>query len=373
MAFSTVSKCVADTCFELFLQHGSGMEPLQCADNSYAANSEDFSVFIDLAEAASGQFSATHDGLTIFGGADPNNARPASLLAPFSSSTNVTATGDASGVTAISIAHEGEIASMARNIAFQSASFETKSRVAFSPVKTGSPGASVPLTIQLAGIFLLQDNTGGGSTGAALAGAQFEVRRISGVGPSFSGGTDFDLSINPMPNLFGDFAGSTSVSPAGAGRFSIAVQHSMTINVAEGETMAVDSATNGNIFTDGFESGDTSIWRAATSTPLVFTISSTDPNVRFEVIPETPPSGGGGLARIVDWRQVARTDDDVTLRIEWISAPDANYGIDFSRDGRTWVPMPGSENVPSEGARTFRQLEVDIGAEPNALVRVREL
>ena len=271
------------------------------------------------------------------------------------------------------VVHTGNVSSRVRNIDFQTATFESKSRVAFRPIKTGSPGASIPLTIQLAGTFFLQDNASGGSTGACVAGTEYQVVRSSGATPSFTGALDLDLAIDPAPNLFGDLTDTTTVTPDGPGRFRLAVSHTTTFNVTEGELMAVDSATNGNIFTDGFESGDPSIWSAATSVPFVFTINSSDPGVRFEVIPEPPPSGGNNFAQIVDWRQTDRTGDNVTFHLEWLSEVQVNYAIDFSRDGQTWTTLTGNESVSSQGARTSRLLEIDIDGEPNALIRVRKL
>ena len=58
----------------------------------------------------------------------------------------------------------------------------------------------------------------------------------------------------------------------------------------EGESIVLETDTFGSIFSDGFESGDVSAWTASSPDTFAFRISSSDPNVRFIIVPE--PSSG---------------------------------------------------------------------------------
>ncbi len=358
----------ADTCFEVFARLGA--VTMQCAENNYFANNSDFSVFTDLAESGTGTFEAAYDGLDLFGGPDPNNARPANLIEPYSANTDLGTTVDAVGITEFTVTHGGEASFMPRDIAFQSAGYDTRSRVIFMPVTTGNPATPVAVTINVAGTVFMQDGPAGSSTGAAFAGANFLLAIPGGGGPSFDGVAELDLAINPAPTYIGDFSGSTaSATPAGPNAFDVAIQEAVTFNLTPNQQVTLDSGSFGTLFSDGYNSGDTGVWKIASTNGVVFTVSSTDPNVRFQVIPD-PPSPGSDRPKIVGWTKTSQLNDVFTFDIVWTSQTGSSYRVDFSHDGSNWMIVPGQEDVAGLGALTQRTLTIDLGNERNLLVRV---
>jgi hypothetical protein len=87
------------------------------------------------------------------------------------------------------------------------------------------------------------------------------------------------------------------------------------------------------------------------------------------ILDEFAPAAAPTDFRIVEWRQTGQVGDTREFAIAWNSRPAETYRIDRSTDGRIWTPVPGADDLPSQGLRSEHALSFDA-ADPTLLVRV---
>lgn len=302
----------AQLCFDVF---NSNSDPLlQCADTDYFlapvdggfANAEEF------VGSNTGLSSANFNGADLFN--DPGDTRPPNLLDPFFSSVDLQTTQDGMGTTSFTTNHRGSVNMGPRDSLFQSAAYQTRSRITFQPINTDNPGGPTTIVFNLDYTLTLADPLDNAGLGAALG----------GLGIQFLGGNDdpfdeplFDVSAlveldldlgdgDDEPEFFGfddpeldDAIIEIDFEPAEPeidDVFDIDISIDLEIDIdtdfdlEPDEPIILELDTFGSIFSDGFESGDVSAWTASSPNTFTFTIASPDPNVRFLLtIPE--PSG----------------------------------------------------------------------------------
>ena len=178
------------------------------------------------------------------------------------------------------------------------------------------------------------------------------------------------ISIRHPPSSEG-FADRTVATPrATAGEFDIATTFEVTINATPNQEIVLESSTFGSVFTDLFAAEDPDTWSASIPDTTVIAITSSDPAVRFQLVPDPPQPDNRRPATIIDWQRTNRTPTSSTYAIVWTSTADASYRIDSSTDGRTWAPISGKESIASQGTQTASDLAFDTQNNPKILVRV---
>ena len=299
----------AQLCFDVF--SGNDNPLLTCADTDF---------FIDDSEPGfdpdsftgfdTGEFSAELDGFDLFD--DPNVNAPPNLGNPFFSraDTSITTngTGDATGITFL---HRGVVTMSPADSEFQSAAFGARSRVTFVAINTIDPNAPIELKLDIDFDFELTDPIDNATMGAALGGLGVKVN----IGEpdlepefDFSALAELDTAdIDDELNFFGfddpDLDdgivafGGTPAGPDIDDIFDIEIDIEVELggiddelDIESGDEITIETDTFGSIFSDGFESGDTSAWSMSSPDTFTFMISSPDPNVIFVLVPE--PSSG---------------------------------------------------------------------------------
>jgi hypothetical protein len=203
----------------------------------------------------------------------------------------------------------------------QSASFGGRSRVTFIPITVDGSVDPVDYDLLLKHAFELGDPEENAGKGAASAGTEFSIYRDDGLAPflGFNGFAQLDLANNPEPVFFGDFDDlfvTESFERSEPGRndlFDVSIEYSARSTATPGEVIILDTGSYGSIFTDGFESGDTSAWTVSSENTFEFSISSPDPNVRFMIL-----------------REPASFEINAGLNDAWVNADAALQGMFFT-------------------------------------------
>ncbi len=263
------------SCFSFVDGLGPG-EAGVCADSFYQLGSE--VVF----GADHGPTSAEHDATTLFPG-----GLPAHLLPPFRAGSVLSIVGlpDAADSFSIKMTSEISLVPTTELITFVEADVGSRNLTVFTPTNSG--GGTLTLDIAWSEIFVLTDPPGNASGGTVLFSSNFILSDPGGFIAIGSGGADLDTAFSTVPTFFGAFDGA-DVTDLGFGSFRIAVSLLNTFDVESGEQLKLETGSFASIFSDGFESGDTSAWSAASVDSTVFTISSPDPTVSFSVVVPLP-------------------------------------------------------------------------------------
>ena len=269
-----------------------------CADVSYSADGwigsqgpEDFySVLGSNFGLASGNF----DGFKLWSQDTAETSAPDNVQSPFGASADIQVSNDN---RAFSIQHRGAVTMGPRDSLFQSIDHGGLSRVTFITLAGGSTGP-VTLEPEFAFEFILRDPSGNATTGDVQAAARMSIFGENSQVPlfEFSGICALDLAIAPDPQCFGDFNGAAvSFEPSGPGigdEFDVAVNFHATFQANPGEELQLETDTFGSIFTDGFESGDTSAWSSSSPDTFNASVSSSNPNVQFKIVTEPNINAG---------------------------------------------------------------------------------
>ena len=281
----------AQFCLDIFAADSSPF--LQCADADFFFAPVDggFDSAETFSSAGIGTINAALDGDGIF---DPG-ARPANVLDPFFSSVEFTSTtGALGGTTSFTSAHRGSVSMAPADSFFQSAAFGTRSRVTFIPVNTVDPDAPISIMLNLNYTVSLSDPLANDGLGAALGG--FGIKLLGGNSgplgtPKFdvSALVELDLDDTTLePEFFGfddpeldDGIIEIDFEPSGPGiddEFDIEIDIEIELEVDDfdldiDEPIILELDTFGSIFSDGFESGDTAAWSAASPDTFTFTHS----------------------------------------------------------------------------------------------------
>jgi hypothetical protein len=186
-----------------------------------------------------------------------------------------------------------------RDVPFQSAFGETFSRVIFTPFIPGNGAETIPLNLAFDFTFtLMDDSTTGGNMGAALVGADVSILGDD-LEPvfNFDGLAQLDLDFDDDTEFLGDWddPGIATSDPLGSNSFESKIEADFTIEEMAEEELLLESDTFESIFSDGFESGDTSVWSSSSPDSFVITISSPDPRVRFIIGGLDPPVVAGDM------------------------------------------------------------------------------
>ena len=275
----------AQLCFDVFslLDDPS----LACADAGYTVEGADGIPGRDgFGGSDTGDLDANFEGFDLFDEEDPDMAPPDNLFEPFFSDTQFNPTNSGGQTIAFLAKHRGEVNLGVRDSDFQSAAFGSRSRTTFVPFTTN--GDPDPVVIEL--LFelesTLRDPTDNATMGGVSSHAGAKIFDDDPFDPlfGFSGSAELDLEIDDEPTFFGDFDGigtSTPLDPDIADEFDIDVELKSTLLVDPDDPLILETDTFGSIFTDGFESGDTSVWSSSSPDTFKFTVSSPNPNVRF--------------------------------------------------------------------------------------------
>ncbi len=283
----------AQLCFDIFEDLTD--PSLSCADTFYFVDgpggTTDFDQFGD---SDTGLLGAEFDGFDLFDPDDPELAPPDNLLEPFFSDIQYNQTNIGGQINSFQARHRGSVSMRARDSNSQSASYGTRSRITFIPFTTDGSTDPVILDLDFDFDFTLEDPADNATNGAARAAASARIFNPDDpLEPlfDFDGFADLDLDFDDEPTFAADFDGpASSFEPSGPGiddQFDIDIDFDTTFQATPGRPLTLDTDTFGQIFTDGFESGDTSAWSATSIDTYVFTVSSSNPNVRFMFILES--------------------------------------------------------------------------------------
>ncbi len=283
----------AQLCFDIFEDLTD--PSLSCADTFYfvdgpVSGTDDQSLFTD---GDTGLLGADFDGFDLFDPTDPELAPPDNLLEPFFSDIQYNQTNIGGQINTFQARHRGSVSMRSRDSESQNASYGTVSRITFIPFTTDGSTDPVILDLDFDFDFTLEDpveNQGGGGAFAGAAAKIFDPDDPLEPLFDFNGFAALDLEFDDEPAFGFDFDGpASSFEPSGPGitdEFDIDVEFDTTFTATPGRPLTLDTDTFGAIFTDGFESGDTSAWKASSIDTYVFTISSSNPNVRFMFVVE---------------------------------------------------------------------------------------
>ena len=353
----------AEDCWDLINGLPAGLT-MQCAGCSYFSADFLFLMETELFETRGGLFAATANGLDMFTAADP---RPASVLAPFSSATNMTSTQDGGGITRIDISHRGEVSLAPRDIYFQTTYLDCQSRVVFTPQKVGgAPGVAVPVTLSLDFTVLLEDDLPGvGTKGISSSRAEIDLEAPGFFPTEFEGVVVFDRDTDSVPVFSGDFDGLATAVPEGDG-FRITAQFEVTVDLLPGEEVHLDATSAATLSSEEYGPGVSEGWSASTPEAIVYTISSSDPAVRFELGTDDP-----NQPEIIEWQQLSKDGDSTRFQIAWTSIADRTYRLESSPDMQSpWTAVPGREGIASQGSLTTSQVVFNTRNHPHKFYRV---
>jgi len=287
----------AQLCFDLF---DDLTDPtFSCADASYFVDGVDGGDdLLFFGDADTGLLGADFDGFDLFDPDDPELAPPDNLLDPFFSDIQYNQTNIGGQIDSFQARHRGSISMGARNSRFQSAAYGSQSRITFIPFTTDDSTDPVILDLDFSFEFTLKDPSANATRGGATAAAGVQIISDDPLEPlfDFEGLAQLDLEFDDDPEFFGDFDGpGTSFEPSGPGiddEFDIDVEFETTFPATPGEPLTLDTDTFGSIFTDGFESGDTSAWSSSSGDTFGFSVSSANPMVRFKMVTEPTINAG---------------------------------------------------------------------------------
>ena len=287
--FVGVGLSQAQLCFDVFATNDADV--LQCSDADYFFDPPGGGFDPEMTNGSdTGITSSSFQGRDIFN--SPAEV-PSTIEGEFFSSNTFSVVEDAMGVSQLDFAHRGRVSMGPTDSDSQQAAFNNRSRVTFVPVNVTEPNPN--LNVSLIFTLTLTDAPGNNTTGAPFA----------GVGANFIGGNDgvsefgfqglieLDLALASEPEVFGFESVSDDVAstftPNGTGTFDIELEIDTDFPLDSfdlGEEIIVEVDTFGAIFSDGFESGDVSVWTSASPDTMALNLSSNDPNLRFQIIPE---------------------------------------------------------------------------------------
>ncbi len=280
------SSARAQLCFDIFEDLTD--PSLSCADTFYFVIDPDGDPGVqNFGDSDTGLLGAEFDGFDLFDPDDPDLAPPDNLLEPFFTSTQASFNNDAGQISDFTITQRGAINLGARDSTIQQGSYGSVSRITFIPFTTDGDTDPVILDLDFDFEFTLRDPSENTGNGSALVGGGASIFDDDPLEPlfDFSGLAALDLEFDDEPEFFGDFDGpASSFEPSGPGiddEFDIDIEFDTTFQATPGQPLTLDTDTFGSIFTDGFESGDTSAWSASSPDTYLFTVSSSDPTVRF--------------------------------------------------------------------------------------------
>ena len=161
----------------------------------------------------------------------------------------------------------------------------SSAQVSFTPQHPSS--TIVPVDLRVHVDFVIDDPLDLASLGQVEGGSSFS---LSGPGTfEFDSGFFIYDSLNSSPELFGmfDVSGIVMDGPT-PGSKTLTLDVMMNLDLATNQPHTFNANTFGAIFSDGFESGDTSAWSSSSPDSAVFEFSSTDPLVTFNVVVPVP-------------------------------------------------------------------------------------
>ena len=364
-------------CFDLFLEQDVPL--LQCADTDYFFDGVGGGVdFESFGKNSNDPLEAEFEGLDLFD--DPEIEKPDSIGESFFASAGVDFSADAQGVTGFTLEHRGSVSMTPRESDFQSAAYQTRSRVTFMPVNTVDPSAPLTLNFEIDFEFTLADPIENATRGAALGGLGIKLLDANKMlaNPDAPVDPEFDMSVLAQldfnieePDIENDldFIGfddpeladailEIDVQPAApdiVDEFDIDIELELELELPELELddpddlpeLILETDTFGNIFTDGFEAGNTFAWKAESPDTMRFTVTSPDPNVRFIIVglKDLPmPSPPAPDLKIV--RRDEAQGGKVALRFS--SVEGQKYRLDSTTDFKNFTALTDIEGTGSD-------------------------
>ncbi|NNL95754.1 MAG: hypothetical protein HKO64_09050 [Xanthomonadales bacterium] len=286
----------AQFCDEV-LENSADSPSYACADTGYFVDGADGQAGEQLfSDSEIGLLGADFDGLDLFDPQDPDLAAPDSIKTPFFSNIQMNPSIESLN-SLFKLRHRGAVSMGARNSINQAAAYNTRSRVTFIPVTIDNSLDPVTLNLSFDFDFTLRDPSDNATTGdAAVIAIARMFDDIQQLVFEFGGLSTLDLATDPEPLFFGDFGGpNTSFEPTGPDiedEFDVDLLEVLVRQVPVGKRLTLETDTFGQVFSDGFESGDTSSWSVSSDDTFVFTVSSDNPNVRFKMVTEPTINAG---------------------------------------------------------------------------------
>ncbi len=112
---------------------------------------------------------------------------------------------------------------------------------------------------------------------------------LDGGGSLFEAGGSVSASSSFTPFTSGNSLTSGDLSQTGPNSFNVNDSKSGSFSSTDGNmNVGVDLDASTNLFSDGFESGDTTAWTSNFDDTFKVTLSSTDPSVTFSVVVPEP-------------------------------------------------------------------------------------
>lgn len=274
------------SCFQVF--SGETGPTISCSDAFYSVSGNNSGGTGSIFDSNHGVLQSTFNGENIF---DSEFPLPPNLVLPFNSQSEYNPVMIGNEISAFEIKQRLIASFLARQSDSQSASVGNRSRFTFIPFTTNNSTDPVDVSLEANFDFTLADPSDNTGLGRALAGAEITISGENG-GPlvDFGGLAELDLDFDAEPMFFEEFEGSGIFSPSEPGiddEFDIDIEFDTTFQATPGEPLTLDTGSFGSIFTDGFESGDTSAWSVTSPNTFVTSISSSNPNVRFEIVTDT--------------------------------------------------------------------------------------
>lgn len=375
MGFAQLSFAGDEFCVDLFLN--SPVPTQQCSDADYFVDKGGGGVnFGSFAGNDAGLLTAEFDGYTIFAvDEDPQDfLPPRNVGVPFFSTAGMTIVTDANGnVIEFRLDHKGSVSLGSReDSVFQSAAYGNRSHVTIVPINMGDPDAPLLLDVEIDFDFTLRDPLDNATMGAALGGIGVKVTDANKV-PANQGDPvepEIDFSVvgelniknpeEPNPDVDLDFFGLddpdledgfieidfTPSEPEIDDEFDIEIEIELELDLSDfeidaelgGPKVQLEVDTFGSIFTDGFESGDTSAWSMSSPDTMKMTVTSPDPNVRFILVGvDEIPSPSPGLPELAVLPRTDGQPGKVALQFE--SEQGRDYVIESSADLMTFTAL----------------------------------
>ena len=88
----------------------------------------------------------------------------------------------------------------------------------------------------------------------------------------------------------------------------------MTVDLLPGEEVHLDATSATTLSSEEYAPGVSEGWSASTPEAIVYTISSSDPAVRFELGTDDP-----NQPEIIEWQQLSKDGDSTRFQIAWTS------------------------------------------------------
>ena len=331
----------AQLCFDIF-QDVEGPS-WTCSDARYYLETQ--GGLDNLGGSNTGLLDSYFDGFDLFDPQPPGTPPPDHLLDPFFSDAETGTTTIDGQINSFAVRQRGSVSAGALESLFQNVSRGSKTRITFIPFTTDGSTGPVVLDLDFDFDFTLRDPEDNATSGGASGGAGAQL--FSGPltpDPEFMiyGEGYLDLSFDDEPVFSGDFDGSASAEPSGLDildEFDIGVEFELDFTATPGDPLTLETDSFGSVFSDGFESGDTSAWSSTSDNTFVFSVSSANPKVRFEFVLTPPDSLSlSRVHRFISFDSDAK--DDVLLR----DTVSGQWLIDFM-NWRTVRPNSGPTQI----------------------------